>query len=99
MDWRKRGTLFAASMAVAVGVAAPGAASAATVTVTGDDGNPVALGGPINIRNMSPQVALTPASGEHYGFTVTGPNGGQVSSPATCVAAGDAPRTVDYVGN
>ncbi|HEX7297751.1 MAG TPA: hypothetical protein VF257_02015 [Solirubrobacteraceae bacterium] len=74
-------------------------ASAATVTVTGDDGNAVALAGPLNIRNMSPRVAVTLASGEHYGFTVTGPNGAQVSSPDTCVAAGDPPRTVDYVGN
>jgi hypothetical protein len=30
---------------------------------------------------------------------VTGPNGGQVSVPDSCVAAGDSPRTVDYVGN
>jgi hypothetical protein len=97
--WRGRTALLAASTAVAVGVVAPGVANAATVTVTGDDGNPIALGGPINIRHMSPQVALTPAAGENYGFTITGPNGGAVAVPDSCVRAGDSPRTVDYVGN
>jgi hypothetical protein len=70
-----------------------------TVTVTGDDGNPIPLSGPISIRNMHPQVAVTLVTGENYGFTVTGPNGGQVAVQDSCVANGDSPRTVDYVGN
>jgi hypothetical protein len=83
-----------------VAAAAPDAASAVTVTVTGDDGNPIALGGTVSIRNMSPQVAVTLASAsEHYGFTVTGPNNAPVAVQDSCVAAGDTPRTVDYVGN
>jgi hypothetical protein len=69
------------------------------VTVTGDNGNPVTLGGAINIRHMSPQVALTLGTGENYGFTVTGPNGAEVAPPDKCVKVGDPPRTVDYVGN
>jgi hypothetical protein len=84
---------------VAVTAIAPAAAGAVTATVTGDDGTPIALGGTISIRNMSPQVAVSPAAGEHYGFTVTGPNGAAVAVEDSCVAAGDVPRTVDYVGN
>jgi hypothetical protein len=76
----------------------PAAASAVTVSVTGDDGNPVALGGPVNIRHMSPQVVVGLGTGEHYGFTVTGPNGAQVAVQDRCVALGDS-RQVDYVGN
>ena len=86
------GTLGAAAVA-------PATAGAVTATVTGDDGNPVALGGAINLRNMSPKVAVTPGAGEHYGFTVSGPNGGQVAVPDSCVGTSDTPRTVDYVSN
>jgi hypothetical protein len=92
--------MLAASVAVAAGVIAPATAGAVTVTVTGDDGNPVALGGPINIRHMSPDVVVTlqnPAT-EFYGFTVTGPNGAEVAVPDSCVAS-PGTRTVSYVGN
>jgi hypothetical protein len=96
---RGRAALLTASAALAVGLLAPAGAGAATITVTGDDGQQLTLGGPINIRNMSPQVTLTPSTGEDYGFTVTGPNGGQVAAAATCVTPGDTPTTVDYAGN
>jgi hypothetical protein len=92
--------LLAISVVVAAGVIAPAAASAVAVTVTGDDGNPIALSGAISIRNMNPQVAVTlDPNTEHYGFTVTGPNGEQVAVQDSCVSPGDAPRSVDYVGN
>jgi hypothetical protein len=85
---------------MAVAAIAPAAASAVTVSVTGDDGNPIGLGGTISIRNMSAQVAVTLAStSEHYGFTVTGPNGAPVAVQDSCVHPGDQPRSVDYVGN
>jgi hypothetical protein len=97
---RGRRGLLAISVVLAAGAIAPAAANAVTVSVTSDDGTPIALGGTISIRNMSPQVAVTLANtSEHYGFTVTGPNGGQVAVQDSCVAAGDSPRTVDYVGN
>jgi hypothetical protein len=91
--------MLATSLALAAAVVAPATASAVTVSVTGDDGNPVALGGPVNIRHMSPQIAVAPGTGENYGFTVTGPNGAQVAVQDSCVKAGDSPRQVDYVGN
>ena len=48
--------LLAVSAVIAAGAIAPAAASAAvSVTVTGDDGNPIALGGTLNIRNMNPR--------------------------------------------
>jgi hypothetical protein len=74
-----------------------------TVTVTGDDGNPIGLGATINIRNMNPQVAPTAiAAGDVYSISVAGPNGAAVAVPATCYEAADtppSPRSVDYVGN
>jgi hypothetical protein len=91
--------MLAASLALTAGVVAPATAGAVAVSVTGDDGNPVALGGPVNVRHMSPQVAVALGAGENYGFTVTGPNGAQVAVQDSCVKAGDSPRSVDYVGN
>ena len=56
---RSRRALLATSAAIAAAAIAPAAANAAvSVTVTGDDGNPVALGGTLNIRNMSPMLAI-----------------------------------------
>jgi hypothetical protein len=99
---RGQTALLALVATIAAAATAPSAANAVTVTVTGDDGNPVALGGAINIRNMSPHVIATAAAGEFYKYTVTGPNGGQVAVPASaCYRASDGPedRLVDYVGN
>jgi hypothetical protein len=72
-----------------------------SITVTGDDGNPVALGSTLNIRNMNPQLAITStAASDHYAVSVTGPNGTKVSSDLSCTdGAGSATRYVDYVGN
>jgi len=47
---------------------------------------------------MSPQIAVTLAAGEHYGYTVTGPNGAEVAVDDSCVQSGDT-RSVTYVGN
>ena len=95
---RSRTALLAVSAAIAVGVIAPAAANAAvTVAVTGDDGNPVALAGTINIRNMNPQLS---ASGtDSYGLTVTGPNGAKVASDVLCRTSPVTGVDVDYVGN
>jgi len=45
--------------ALALAGAAPGTAHGAGATVTGDDGNPVALGGPVTIRQMNFDVVPT----------------------------------------
>jgi hypothetical protein len=97
---RGRVALFAASVVVAVAGVAPATAGAVAVTVTGDSGAPIALGGPVNIRNMNPTVAVDP-QGQFYGFTVTGPNGAQVAVQDSCVGGspGGETRLVDYVGN
>jgi hypothetical protein len=79
---------------------APVAADAAvSVAVTGDDGNPVPLGGTLNIRNMNPQLNVTPTASESWGLTVTGPNGAKVASDVSCRSGALAGGFVDYVGN
>ncbi len=95
---RSRRALLVVSAAIAAGVVAPTAANAAvSLSVTGDDGNPVALGGTINIRNMNPQLS---ASGtDSYGLTVTGPNGAKVASDVSCRTTPLTGWYVDYVGN
>ena len=75
---------------------------AVSVTVTGDDGNPIALGGTLNIRNMNPQLASRPRRERPvYSLTVTGPNGVAVAVPASCFEAHCHParKSVDYIGN
>jgi hypothetical protein len=97
---RSRRALFAASAAIAAAAIAPAAANAAvSITVTGDDGNPVALGGTLNIRNMSPVLAITAAATDRWGVSVTGPNGALVSSNTGCLTGTLAQKYVDYIGN
>jgi hypothetical protein len=83
------------------GSAAAHAATAA-VTVTGDDGNPVALaaGAPASIRNMSPTVGVGFADKNGY-FTlsVTGPDGVAVANPLNCFLNDNFTRYIDYRGN
>ncbi|HEX5922341.1 MAG TPA: hypothetical protein VFY45_00810, partial [Baekduia sp.] len=69
-----------------------------SITVTGDDGNPVALAGTLNIRNMNPTLAVTAAATDHWGISVTGPNGAAVASTTTCTT-GTGSKSLDYVGN
>jgi hypothetical protein len=69
------------------------------VTVTGDDGNPVALGGTLNLRNMNPALGITALASDHWGVSVTGPNGAAVSSNTGCLTGSLAQKPVDYVGN
>jgi hypothetical protein len=98
---RGRRALFAVSAAIAAATIVPAAAGAAVnVTVTGDDGNPVALGGTLNIRNMNPQLAVTAAMTDRYKLAVAGPNGAKVSSDIDCIAGYSTNgKYVDYVGN
>jgi len=99
---RGRKALLAVSAAVAAAAIAPVAANAAVgVTVTGDDGAPVALGGTLNIRNMSPQLGITAtAATDRWSVSATGPNGAIVASDSGCAeGVTTATRYVDYVGN
>lgn len=91
--------------AVAV-FAVPAAAQAATVTVTGDDGNPLAINpaAPPTIRNMSVQVGVAPAANErrYYRFRVVGPDQVPVSIATSCLDRTITPSRqtpVDYRGN
>jgi hypothetical protein len=76
-----------AAAVVVAGLLAPASASAATVTVTGDDGNPVALtpGVPAALRNINVQVALDVPQGDgpSWKWAATGPAGTTATSIST----------------
>jgi hypothetical protein len=98
----RRGLAAVAAFIVLTALGAASSAQAATVTVTGDDGNPVALaaGVPGAIRNMSPTVGLSfpPAPGR-FSATVTGPDNTAVSTPLSCFSNSSFTRIVDFRGN
>ena len=97
---RSRRSLFAAAAAIAAAAVTPAAATAAvSVSVTGDDGNPVALGGTLNLRNMNPQLTTSSAPTDNYTLTVTGPNGAKVADRPCSSTPLTSPLSVDYVGN
>jgi hypothetical protein len=93
--------MLAASLALtAAAVAPPTAGAAVGVTVTGDDGNPIALGGAINIRNMNPQLGVSSAATDRVTLSVSGPTGAKVASDVSCVPGyTSSGKFVDYVGN
>jgi hypothetical protein len=92
--------LLAAAAAIGAVAIAPAAASAAvSVAVTGDDGNPVPLGGTLNMRNMNPVLTITAAATDRWGVSVTGPNGAAVASDTGCTSGTSSLKYVDYVGN
>ncbi len=91
--------LLVAAVAIGTAAIAPAAADAAvSVTVTGDDGNPIALGGTLNIRNMNPELSFAALTTDHWGATITGPGGVAVTSPINC-GTGPLSRSADYIGN
>jgi hypothetical protein len=87
--------------AIAAAALAPGAASAAvSVSVTGDAGAPIALGGAVNIRNMNPTMGITSTASDYFTLSVTGPTGAAVSSTLNCFNDyTTSSKPVDYVGN
>jgi hypothetical protein len=92
--------MLAASLALTAGAVAPATAPAAVgVTVTGDDGNPIALGGAINIRNMNPELGASAATTDNWTLVGTGPNGAKVVDIGCRSGGLTVPRSVDYVGN
>jgi hypothetical protein len=72
---------------VAMGLMAPASAMAATVTVTGDDGNPAALtpGAPGSFRTINQTAATTLAANEakSWKWTIVGPTGQTASIIST----------------
>jgi hypothetical protein len=93
--------LLAVTSALLAGVVAPGAASAAVgLSISGDDGNPIALGSTINMRNMNPLLGISSTSADFFNLSVTGPNGAKVASDLSCFSAyNTSQKPVDYVGN
>jgi hypothetical protein len=95
--------MVAAATSIFLALAGSSAAhAAATVTVTGDDGNPVpiAQGAPVTIRNMQPTVGLGfPNKEARFSASVSGPDGVAVSSPLNCFIDDSFTRIVDFRGN
>lgn len=93
-------TAAATSVLAALGVASA-AQAAATVTVTGDDGNPAGLnGGPITIRNMNPTVGIAFAdTNGQFSAHVAGPDGTAVANDVTCLTNGNSTRYLTFRGN
>ncbi len=86
----------------------PATASAATVTVTGDDGNPVAINtaGATPIRQMAPEYVVTfgASDGAYHQTSVIGPDGADASfgGPTRCYPKSAIPsqrRPIAYRGN
>jgi hypothetical protein len=78
------------------------AAHAATVTVTGDDGNPLPLaqGAAAAIRNQAPKVGIAFADKNgSFSLSVAGPDGVAVASPLSCFLNDSFTKTVDFRGN
>ena len=95
-----------ATIALAALALLPATASAATVTVTGDDGNPVGVNtsAPTAIRNVEVQYAVTYDATDqaYHKTTVIGPDGAVASSGSSCFpksAVNNVTRYVDYRGN
>ena len=89
------------ALAAGLALAVPGAAEAATATVSGDDGNAVPLSGAVTIRNMSPEVgALFAPEEKRYSMSITGPSGAAAASDVPCIGTGAAySKNVNYQGN
>lgn len=85
------------TLAAAAGLGAA-SAQAATVTVTGDDGNPAVLTpeAPGATRVMTPVVEI--ATPGWVAVSVTGPDGGAAATTSTC-STQSVKKYVDYRGN
>jgi hypothetical protein len=101
-----RRMLVTAALTAATALTLPAAAGAATATVTGDDGQGIALSpsAPTQIRNLSPVVIVgaDPATETKYSIQVTGPDGLTVANVgAYCLNATSYtdPEKVKYLGN
>jgi hypothetical protein len=96
-------TMAAAIATTAAAMLAPGVAQAATVTVKGDDGNPlpIAPGAPPTIRNLDLDVGIVKGvDATRFTVAAAAPDGVPLISDATyCWSLGDLGRDLDYRGN
>ena len=93
--------VLAVTTALAAGVVAPSGASAAvSVSVTGDAGTPIALGAPLNMRNMNPLLGISSTAADHFNLSVVGPSGAKVATDLQCFSNYQtSQKPIDYVGN
>src|SRR5688500_15966216 len=84
----------------------PASASAASVTITGDDGNPIPINAtaPTAVRNMDVQANISVAASEtaYYTTQVIGPDGVAASTASPCRQTRYGPtwtNYADYRGN
>jgi hypothetical protein len=92
-----RALLVVSAAIAATAIAPAGASAAVSVTVTGDDGNPVALGGTLNIRNMNPKLSFSALNTDFWKASITGPTG--ATAAIDCGSGPFPSKQVDYVGN
>jgi hypothetical protein len=95
-----RMSLAAMTAAIATALALPAAAPAASVTITGDDGNPVALNpaAPTPLRQMKTEIGVTVSGTEkRYTLTAAGPTGAAMT-PVDCFSIPTTNR-MNYQGN
>lgn len=90
----------ALALALTGAAALPASAAAVSVTVTGDDGNPIPFNGEPAIRTMDAKVAIAPSGGEkiNYAATFVGPDGANAATPVSCLSSGTT-RSMEYRGN
>ncbi len=96
--------IIAVSAAVLAALATATSAQAASVTVSGDDGNPVPLqqGVPAAIRNMSPSIGVgfLPNQDANYSVNYAAPDGVAAATPVNCFTTRvPVSRGLDYRGN
>jgi hypothetical protein len=102
-----KNALAAVGLAAALMAAAPAGAYAVTGTITGDDGNPVALtaGAPLTLRNMSIRAVgmVGPAEAGSFKTTVLDPAGVSAGSSLdfcwNTQYSNEARHTVNFRGN
>jgi hypothetical protein len=95
-----RKILAAMTAAAAAALALPAAAPAASVTITGDDGNPLALtaGATASLRQMKTDVGVTLTGAEkRYSLSATGPAGAAME--AVCYSIPTTGNRMNYQGN
>ena len=93
-------TLSTLAVTLTTALALPASAGAASATVTGDNGETIAL--PVQIRNMSPVVVPAfSAEEKRYTIRILGPDGSTEASLGLRCAATSAtdPQNVSYLGN
>jgi hypothetical protein len=81
-----RPMLLVVAVALLAPATLPASASALAVTVTGDDGNPLAVdpAAPPSIRTLRPAVGVTGDAGGHYSVAFTDPAGKAAAAAVAC---------------